>query len=485
MNELENKGQQKATSIKKNEKKSSKKIENDKKKTKSKKKTKEKKTFKRDYPRWQYIFNIASLVFGLLIFVILGGRCFYYYSKLNLKIAVEAKTIASVVEQNNPIATEGDGLYKSTEGYYFKGINVNNYVWYANRLFRIISIDAENQVTLIANDNQTTMIWGDNPTFVGSNPYLYLNPTDQAGTGVFLKTLSDLDHYLANVSWCQEEVVEDKVNCGEDVTTDRVRLLTLNEYVRAGSETSYLNRGVYSWLQGIDKTGANLYIDKTGAIVSGDVQEGYGIRPVITLKAKVEVSSGNGTVDAPYRIDTENDTSKYNQYVDLGGELYRIVSEDDTKYHLAYNTYLDTGGRNYSDDSLDYDESDWSGLAYYLNRIWAPTLSYYGMLQDCTFYTGGLSNGENSNLLNIYQNSVTTKVGLLSMLDLNLNEQLNDYYTIDRTMNQGELLMIGNTEGKLLEEVMSVPKQVVPVVCINKESILSGNGSLEAPYRME
>ncbi len=472
-------------------KKNSKVEQNSKKKEKKKKNSsiakgpkKESKKTKRGYPKWQFIFNVCSLIFGLLIFAILGGRCFYFYSKFNVKETAEFKNLATMIASDNRVVNEGDGFYRGKDGYYFKGNVNNNYVRYANRLFRIIEMDDDNRVTLIADQNQTVMPWGDSVEYQNSNPYLYLNQTETPKTGLFLDTLGSTGYFLDQLDWCQDTLVDGKITCGKEQKAS-ARLLTLNEYMRAGAENSYLNNGTYSWLMGLDKTGSNIYLDDSGSIASGDVSEGYGIRPVISFKASVEITGGNGTKDDPYHFDAKRDNSVYNRYVQLGDHTWRIVSVDENQYHLALNGMIPDGARTYSRYQLAFDTGNWYHIARYLNQDLYSSLPYAGMLQDCTFYTGELSNGTTTSYLNLYQNSVVTKVGLLSMTDLNLNEQLNNYFMLDHTKDAGELVMVGTNEGRLMEDLMTAIKEVVPVICINKESITSGDGSSSQPYRTE
>ena len=43
----------------------------------------------------------------------------------------------------------------------------------------------------------------------------------------------------------------------------------------------------------------------SGALSAHNVIDSYGVRPVINLKAEVEISSGDGTSIAPFKISTD------------------------------------------------------------------------------------------------------------------------------------------------------------------------------------
>ena len=117
-------------------------------KTEKVKKEKKKKE-KRLLTTSQFIFCLISLLFALGVGLYYGGRSFYYYSLQNAKKVETANTLNGLVLGSNYVQQEGDGLHQNTDGYYFKGKVENNYVRFANRLFRIISINNDESVRKI------------------------------------------------------------------------------------------------------------------------------------------------------------------------------------------------------------------------------------------------------------------------------------------------------------------------------------------------
>ena len=105
-------------------------------------KKKKKKQKKRHlFGKKEFLFNFFSLLAMIVIALYFGGRSFYYYSKQSMNKKIEAQTLNGLIIQNNPLS-EADGLHQDKEGYFFKGNVSNNYVSFANRMFRIIpSID--------------------------------------------------------------------------------------------------------------------------------------------------------------------------------------------------------------------------------------------------------------------------------------------------------------------------------------------------------
>ena len=60
----------------------------------------------------------------------------HYYRIENPKIE-DVKTLVELVTLGKNLTDNGDGLYHENDIYYYKGKNVNNYLKYSGRLFRI------------------------------------------------------------------------------------------------------------------------------------------------------------------------------------------------------------------------------------------------------------------------------------------------------------------------------------------------------------
>ena len=142
--------------VKKNiEEKDNKVIEEKENKVKTKKekgKKEKKKKEKRALTTAEFIFCLLSILFALGVGLYYGGRSLYYYSLQNAKKAETANTLNGLILGSNYVKQEGNGLHQNTDGYYFKGNVDNNYVKFANRLFRIISVNNDESVKLVSND---------------------------------------------------------------------------------------------------------------------------------------------------------------------------------------------------------------------------------------------------------------------------------------------------------------------------------------------
>lgn len=442
---------------------------------------------KKGYPKKQFYFVIGSLLLLIGLGLFFAGRSIYYYSGLNQKKKIESNIVATNVKNNNPIVTEGNGLYQSGEEYVFKGTDVNNYVMYSNQLFRIMRILEDNSIKLVSADNVNTLMWGDDTDYLKSNLYRWLNDLEEEHTGIYFSSLDNVPTYLNKTEWCLEELNDGKIKCINEPQYDFISQLTLSDYNNALGKDSYLNIGKYTYLLGQDTNDSVLYINEEGTIKEADTQNGYGVRPVITLKGQLDVISGNGTKESPYIF---SESSNYtNKFVKLDEDMWRIFKETETHLYLSKEDYLKVKGQDYygiySTSTSEFSYGNRKNLAYYLNNTYLNSLSYKDHLSTCTFDVGEISNGTGFDYKNVYTDKFESYVGLLNLVDLKLNNNLEDYFLLNRTSDMGEMEYVHITNNKLVEEVVSEKKRVVPVICLEKSKIVNGNGTLEVPYTVE
>ena len=103
------------------------------------------------------IFITISILFIIGCFVFYGYRTYYYYHKTH--DVVKNISLKEKLTSLNNITYQNDGLYEKEGYFYYKGADVNNYVYYSGRLFRIIDISNDG-IRLIEDDTETNLIWG-------------------------------------------------------------------------------------------------------------------------------------------------------------------------------------------------------------------------------------------------------------------------------------------------------------------------------------
>lgn len=249
----------------------------------------------------------------------------------NLILENSAVSSSPLTEVGTTVATENEGLIKSNDdigvSYYFRGNVDNNYVFFADMMWRIVRINGDGTVRIIL-DGVTDTI---------ANYYLndnFVREFESSNINDYLKSwlnqnLSDELDYLANAKYCSDITYNEKfdytaydrimtnkiatLNClGTRIVTN-VGLLTIDEVVFAGASPSSYNKKYYLYKEDIKDpwytmTGArgsdtyqNMFmIDNANniiATVNGNLYR--NVRPVINLIKNIEMT-GSGTEKDPY-----------------------------------------------------------------------------------------------------------------------------------------------------------------------------------------
>lgn len=450
---------------------------------------KKKKKEKHVLSKGEFAFNFLSLVAIIGVGIYFGYRSLYYYSKQNMKIKAEAQTLNGLIIQNNKVVQKDEvGLHQDTDGYYFKGKVENNYVSFYNQIYRVIRINDDNSVKMITEDIDGSFMWGEDSHYKGSNVWKFLNKDKDNNLGMYLDTIPNYKNYLKETKYSEDKLIGGKVESSDKILKDYGSLLALKDYTEANGKESYLNNGKLFYLVGFNEDKENLYIEEDGSVQSCDSLEGFGIRPVITLKKNTAVTGGSGSKEDPYVIYTGNDKSYINSYVRLGNDTWKVYQDGDT-LRLNLNGYIKIGEnelvRNYSLTNSVFDLGDRNNIAYYLNTDYLNSLSYNGVLLDCNYNIGEISDDSGYSINNIYSRTVTSKVGLLNIFDFISNSELENYFFINTTSEVGSMEYDRFKTGLLEESDVRDVKHVVPTICIDKKNIKNGKGTADDPYTVE
>ncbi len=472
----------------KKEKKSAKKEPISKEETNNKKKKKRNTHY---YGPIEFSFNFISLVAVICIGLYFGGRSFYYYSLQNQKIKETAMTLNGLVLSNNKLVKDDtEGLHQDENGYFFRGNVENNYVWFANRMFRVIRINNDDTVKLVTDDLVASFMWGENKDYDKSNLRIWLTDVDKISeSGVYYKTIPAQERFVVKTNYTIDKMVESSVEKGDIVLKDNITTLTLSDYIDAGGKNSYLKNGKLFYILGYNSDDDNLYIEEDGTINSCDTMDGYGIRGVFTLNKNIPVSQGDGTKNNPYMIDQGNDTNYVDSYVKLGDDTWKVFEDNKGILKMYLNGYIKVNGqelvRNYSahDNRFNYFAED--NIGFYLYNDYVKNLSYKKYIVSNKYPYGEMNIELGYYYPNVYKETYEESIGLLNIFDYVSNNELVDFFR-DNTleeMSTGQYVVAANG---LLEEVeVTEEKHIVPVISIKAESIKKGNGRIDNPYLVE
>lgn len=253
----------------------------------------------------------------------------YYSSELYAKLI------------NNDVVITGDGLYQISLEYVYRGQNVNNYVSFANKLWRVVKIDASNQITLIlaAPEKITTYIYDDRYNAEKENNFgindfnvsrlkdslaAYIDGKDREGKDNFTK---EEKSKIVATTLCTGNRSESatfasgKVECSKTLENMSVGLLNLYDYALASVDPACTKPSDpqcqnYNYLGSIGSIGSSWWlmtgnadftyeayrVRNTGLIEATSCNTRSSLRPVIVINNLMFSTGGAGTAENPYTL---------------------------------------------------------------------------------------------------------------------------------------------------------------------------------------
>lgn len=437
----------------------------------------------------EFIFDFLSLVFVLAVVLYYGGRCFYFYSLQSTNKKAAAVNLDSAIINNNQLVKTGDGLYKKKNGYYFKGKVENNYVWFANRMFRVLTIEEDNSVRLVSNDLVSMFMWGDSETYDKSNIRLWLTNTKDSDSGIYYNTIPNYGKFVKKTTYTLDTLDGNKVKAGKEKFSDSVVSISLDDYILSGGKEGFLNNGKLYYLLGFTSDKDYLYVEEDGSVMSCDKLDAYGIRSVITIKKNTTIKQGDGTINNPYTIDMGTDNNYVDSYVKLGDDIWKVSSNNNGILKMYLNGYINIGGaevsKAYSSGSNKFDYYDWSSTGYYLLNAYYPSLPYKNLIVNNKYPLGEFSAETGYYYANIYNDSFEGPITMLNIFDYVSNNELTDFYRNNTTSSVGDIQYVTYSNGLVEEADVRYEKHIVPVISIDSKTIKSGSGRIDEPYVVE
>ncbi len=234
------------------------------------------------------------------------------------------------------VVTSGDGIYKTNNGYVFRGENVNNYVQLDKRLWRVVKINSDNSIILLLDGSYIfSYPWDDRYNKeldynAGINDYnasrvkSYLNDiyNDNDEDDAILSKSDRLR--LVKFNLCigsrsiEDSSKDNSLECSQTVANQKIGLLTVSDYMNASLDASCNNATSYScqnynylvtvdssWWLGTSVAGTTDEVFSVGdvGVVNNESASGYAdIRPIVSLSNTTFISGGKGTKNNPYKL---------------------------------------------------------------------------------------------------------------------------------------------------------------------------------------
>lgn len=249
---------------------------------------------------------------------------YFYMTILNNN---ELKKTTTVVGEEISSTNEGLIEDKDDDGatYYFRGAVDNNYVSFANLIWRIVRINGDGTVRLVLNETIDTLSTYNTEETSFKETALY----DSLET-FYENNLKYYEGNIANSKFCSEtSITDNKYNAYTRIITNeiptfnclgtsfisRIGTLTVDEIVYAGALYDEENTNYYLYNSEIDnlwwtsslarKDDSSIYpflVSPNGSLTESVASTLYrGVRPVINLSRNTKVS-GTGTLTDPYTV---------------------------------------------------------------------------------------------------------------------------------------------------------------------------------------
>lgn len=437
----------------------------------------------------QKIFCFSSFIFILICIFWYGGRFIYFYHESKKIITEEATVFARVVKSQN---SNNENFKQIGQNYYFYGDSVDNYVRYSNLLWRIIKVNDDNSIVLISDNIISTLAYGDSTiNYSDSNLLYWLNGDENSSNSVFLSILNEKEKYLLKNSVCIDNIDDTSdITCDEVSNENYLDLLSVNDYIYTGGNNGFINNERYNYLANKNDNDEIWYINTEGKLDVSSGEDILGIKPVITIKANIEIKNGTGSLDDPYVFEDTN--SLIGSYVKLGNDFWRIYEENEEIVKLVLQDTITVS--NSSNQKLEYEYSKngyyhndtvSGSLAYYLNHTYYNSLSYKDLIVENSYSNGFYGNDNDYKYEDVKENTIETKVAVPSIGDIVLNDTLDNYFIGTGVSEKSALIYIQKEKGIVTSDNSTVSANVVPCISISKTNLTVGSGSYSDPYRTE
>ncbi len=451
----------------------------------------EKKKFNITKEKGFQIIN-TLLIVGILSFYM--SRLLYFKKKVYNIYSNSSYSFLSKVLVDRIDYSSADRLIENEDGTYtFVGNVNNNYISISGNLYRIISIDSNKNIKIIAEKSITIMPLYEKDIFYNTSISHWLNQSEQEHTGLYERIVKNESYLVENSNCvCQIDNLEEHI-CTQDLDLNKFGLLSLKEYQAAGGQNSYLNNGERFWLCNRNSENKYYLVNNEGAIGLAFSQSLIiGVRPVLTLCSTTIARSGDGTKENPFTL-LQTEIKKvldapvgaYIQYADMKWQVESIdenrnvilimdgiIQQDDDNSPIKFGAY------NYI--TLD------SGVGYYLNNEFLEKLEKYEdylVLKKWTYGTFPYI-GEYDYRNSCYGNEIECYVSIPNISFKHLKGNENIYIANNGTQSDELICVIDENLIKFID--INETANVKPVICLNGQILItSGAGTEDDPFVLE
>lgn len=254
---------------------------------------------------------------------------YIYLPYLDCKKEYKTENLADKIIETDNLNEIGEGLYNVEDNYIFRGENVNNYIKFAGRNWRIIRINEDGTIKIILPERIDQTTWDDrynvdkkfNSGINGYNMSRIKDTLQELYNSEELFNDSDREKMMTWEVCIGNREIESSINdgsleCSSTVADQQLGLIQLNEYMnpsldenclkpsdRSCANYNYLatfERSYWTITADADTSYMVYYVDNYADLKqAGSVS---GLNPVVILTKNLIYDGGNGTLEEPYKI---------------------------------------------------------------------------------------------------------------------------------------------------------------------------------------
>lgn len=271
----------------------------------------------------------------------------YYMYIPNIQCSDNYSTtkLSDTLTLSDNIVSSGNGLYQVSDYYIYRGENVNNFVVFDNKLWRIVRINNDGSLRMIETNYSVTekngsmklksskrasVVWDnryntEKSYTAGFNDFVHdgLNSRIKDSLEEIYNDFDDnIKGYIVKQNLCigkrslNDTVNDGSIECSNILADQYVGLLQLNEYINASLDPSCVSaesvtcanynyistfKSTFWTITGVKDNSYDVY--KIGTRISDSTANSSSMpRIVIHLSSEARINAGTGTEEDPYII---------------------------------------------------------------------------------------------------------------------------------------------------------------------------------------
>ena len=250
-----------------------------------------------------------------------NDETYLYSSTLNCGDNYKTKKLKDVLVEK--VVDNDNGIYKIGEDYVFRGDNVDNYVSFADKIWRVLRVNSDGTIRLIDTTRRDSVVWDDRYNSdkeynIGINDYNVSRIKDTLES--IYDEFTDIDKaYMVKQRLCigkRDEDSEDNsgnIECSNVVENQNIGLINVYEFPIASlsnackkpsdpecTNYNYLADMTSTWTLNADSKTSYKVFKMSGEVFITNASNSSSIKPVIVINSQVNYVDGDGTEENPY-----------------------------------------------------------------------------------------------------------------------------------------------------------------------------------------